>query len=84
MTHLTREEIIAAQDEALADVEAQLAEGLEVINIHGRLLDREPAWAAAASLRKCRELDAVYGGQELLPDGTWNALIHVNLGTFPG
>lgn len=84
MTHLTREQIIAAQDEALADVEAQLAEGLEVINIHGRLLDREPAWAAAASLRKCRELDAVYDGQELCSDGTWVARLHINLGRFPG
>lgn len=81
---MTREEIMAAQDAMLADVEAQLSEGLEQIHIAGRLLDREPAWAAATSLRKCRELDALYDGQELCSDGTWVARLQVNIGRFPG
>jgi hypothetical protein len=81
---MTREEIRAAQEEALAAVEAQLDSGAEKILVAGRWVERESAWAATQALRKAFELGGRYDGQELAGDGTWLARIQIPLGRFPG
>jgi hypothetical protein len=80
----TKEEIRAAQEAGIADVEAQLAAGRPTILVEGREISREAAWAAATSLRKCFELDGRYDGQERLADGTWLAHVQIPIGRFDG
>lgn len=55
----------------LEDIEQQLADGADPVFVFGRHIDREPAWAIAASLRKAFDLEIGWDGVIADPDGTW-------------
>lgn len=82
----TAEEIRASQEEGIADVERQLAEGRETILVgKGELereVSREAAWAVITGMKKAHELDARYDGVEAIEDGSWLARVHVPIGRF--
>lgn len=80
----TKEQIRAAQEENLADIERQLDAGLEKILVGDLALERESAWAAMTSIRKAFELDGRHDGQSRLSDGTWLAHVEIPIGQFPG
>jgi hypothetical protein len=79
------EEIRAAQEQGVADVERQLAEGKDPIYIEGRALSREGAWAATAGLRATWEIpNARATARTIFESGQWWVYVQVPLGKFPG
>lgn len=76
-----REQIRAAQEEAVTEAERRLAAGEDPIVLDGTTYQRESLWAATSAIRKTWELDGLYGGQERTENG-WFAIVHVPLGRF--
>jgi len=78
-------EIREGQEEGVADVERQLADGRERILVAGRLINREPAWAAAAGLRATWAIEGARAtARTVFEGGQWWVLVQVPLGRFPG
>lgn len=86
------QQIRGEQEAAVARIEAQLAAGVQVVEVEGRLIRREAAWAATSALRKAWEVGGRPDGQNRLGDGTWAARVERadgsielhDLGLFPG
>lgn len=80
-----RDEIRAAQEHSVADVERQLADGAESVFVERRPISREAAWAAAAGIRATWAIEgARVTGRVVRESGQWWVLAQIPLGKFPG
>lgn len=80
----TEEAIRAQQDEAIANVERQLAEGRETVLVGEHEVSREAAWAVITTMKKAHELGARYVHPEQDDDGSWFACVQIPIGRFEG
>ncbi len=79
------EEIREAQERGITEVERQLAEGHERVLIEGKLINREPAWAAIQGLRATWAIPGARAtARTIYEAGQWWVLVQVPLGEFPG
>lgn len=88
----TWEEVRVEQLRAIHEVEDQLERGELRIDVEGRSISREAAWAATQALRKAFATDdGRYDGQQRDENGEWFARVEVagelrlfSIGVFPG
>ena len=86
-------EIRAAQERNLEAVERQLAGPSLRIEVGGRSISRDAAWACTQAIRACWDAGLAYDGQEIDDEGVWWAVgwssptsgvgQKIKLGTFP-